>query len=96
MYLAIQHYFSLGLHVDTEDNSDLDRQFLQLEEIWNEREKAFTLQELVFHSWLKAYTLEVVQNGMLKEKIILAGLGCPFYTNNVESGFFVNVPLPAR
>lgn len=77
----------LGL-VDAEDSSDLDRQFLQLEEIWNEREKAFTLQEPVFHSWFKAYTLEVVRNGMLKEKRILAGLGCPpelFYTNDVES-----------
>ena len=57
----------LGL-VDTEDSSDLDCQFLQLEEIWNEREKAFTLQEPVFHSWFKAYSLEVVRNGMLKEE----------------------------
>ena len=69
----------LGL-VDAEDSSDLDSQFLQLE--------AFTLQEPVFHSWFKAYTLEVVRNGMLKEKRILAGPGCPpepFYTNDVES-----------
>ena len=42
----------------------------------------------MFHSRFNAYTLEVVRNGMLKEKRILAGLGCPpepFYTNSVES-----------
>ena len=53
----------LGL-VDAEDSSDSDLQFLQLEEVWNEKEKAFTLQEPVFHSWFKAYTLEVVRIGI--------------------------------
>ena len=77
----------LGL-VDAEDSSDLDSQFVRLEGVWNERERSFTSQEPVFHSWFQTYTLEVIRNGMLKEKRSLAGLGCPpqpFYTNDVES-----------
>ena len=74
--------------VDAEDSNDLESQFSRLEDVWNEREKAGTAQEPVFHSWFQTYVLEVLRNGMLKEKRTLAGLGSPpalFYTNDVES-----------
>ena len=37
--------------VDAEDSNDLESQFSRLEDVWNEREKAGTAQEPVFHSW---------------------------------------------
>ncbi len=77
----------LGL-VDAENSTDLDSQFLQLEGVWNERERRVTSQEPVFHSWFQTYILEALRSGMLKESRSLAGLGdppSPFYTNDVES-----------
>jgi len=74
--------------VDAEDSTDLESQFSHLEDVWNEREKAGTAQEPVFHSWFQTYVLKVLRNGMVKEKRTSAGLGSPpaqFYTNDVES-----------
>ena len=51
--------------VDAEDSTDLESQFSRLEDVWNEREKAGTAQEPVFHSWFQTYVLEVLRNGML-------------------------------
>lgn len=63
--------------VDAEDSTDLESQFSRLEDVRNEREKAGTAQEPVFHSWFQTYVLEVLRNGMLKEKRALAGLRSP-------------------
>ena len=69
--------------VDADANS-LDAEFEALKSVWNERESVLSnCSQPQFHSWFRAYSLEVVRKSMLKDKRESAGLGSPpdpYYT----------------
>ena len=71
------------------DVAELDKDFRNLKDVWNEREVALSgASSPSFHQWFERNCLEEVHKCMLKDKCEQAGLGSPpepFYTNDVES-----------
>lgn len=71
--------------------TELDKEFADLQEVWDEREVSLSTSGTTcpsFHQWFKRNCLEDVRHCMLKDKREEAGLGSPpdpFYTNDVES-----------